>query len=174
MIKKRFILFAFLIGIFLSVFLLGCGTKEPVEDISKKIEQGAQKTGEATLDLVSKITDTSMDYNKDNLKKDVEAKGYIAKEVEEKEKPYFLAEHTNYIVNDEKFSVYQYNNEDKDKLEADLKSVTDSGVMINGATVNWKTAPHIYKKGRVVVIYDGDNETVLTEAKEILGSPILG
>ena len=90
------------------------------------------------------------------------------------EKSYFSAKNTDYIINDEKFSVYQYNKEDKDKLEADLRSVTDNGVKINGATMNWKTAPHIYKKGRVVVIYDGDNETALTEAKEILGSPILG
>ena len=91
MIKKRLVPFAFVIGISLSVFLLGCGTKEPVDDISKKVEEGAKKTGEATLDLVSKITDTSMDYNKDDLKRDVEAKGYIAKEVEENGKILFFS-----------------------------------------------------------------------------------
>jgi hypothetical protein len=174
MIKKRLVPLAFVIGITLSVFLLGCGTKETVDDISKKVEEGAEKTGEAAFDLVSNITDTTMDYNNDDLKRDVEAKGYIATEVQEVEKSYFSAKNTNYVINDEKFSVYQYNKEDKDKLEADLRSVTDNGKKINGATVNWKTAPHIYKKGRVVVIYDGDNETALTEVKEILGPPILG
>jgi len=174
MIKKRLVPLAFVIGISLSVFLLGCGTKETVDDISKKVEEGAKKTGEATFDLVSKITDTTMDYNIDDLKRDIEAKGYIAKEVQEVGKSYFSVKNTDYIINDEKFSVYQYNKEDKAKLEDDLRSVTDNGMKINGETVNWKISPHIYKKGRVVVIYDGDNETAITEGKEILGPPILG
>lgn len=174
MIKRKVVSLAFVIGMFLSVFLLGCGTKETVDDIGKKVEDGAEKTGEATSNLVSKITDTSMDYSKDDLKRDVEAKGFIAKEVEKTEKPYFSAENTNYIVNDEKFSVYQYNKEDKVKLEDDIKSITDNGMKINGVNMNWSKAPHIYKKGRVVIIYNGDNEIVLTEAKDILGLPILG
>ena len=174
MVKKIIFSLAFIIGIFSSVFLVGCKTKETGDNIGKKVEEGAEKTGGATSDLVSKITDTSMDYNKDDLRKDVEAKGYIAKQVEETEKPYFSAENTNYIINNEKFSVYQYNKEDKIKLEDDIKSITDNGMKINGVSMNWSKAPHIYKKGRIVVIYNGDNEIVLTEAKEILGQPILG
>lgn len=174
MVKRIVFSLAFVIGIFSSVFLVGCKTKEIGDNIGEKVEEGAEKTGEATLDLVSKITDTSMDYNKDDLRKDVEGKGYIAKEVEETEKPYFSAENTNYIINNEKFSVYQYNKEDKIKLEDDIKSITDNGMKINGVSMNWSKAPHIYKKGRVVVVYNGDNEIVLTEAKEILGQPILG
>ncbi|HEY5523706.1 MAG TPA: hypothetical protein VIK26_00025, partial [Clostridium sp.] len=88
MIKKRVFPLAFIIGISLLFFLLGCGTKEAVDDISKKVEESAKKTGEATLDLVSKITDTTMDYNIDDLKRDIEAKGYIAKEVQEGGKSY--------------------------------------------------------------------------------------
>jgi len=174
MINRRVAPLALVMGIFLSAFLLGCGTKGNVEEIGKKVEEGAKKTGEATSDLMSKITDTSMDYNKDDLKRAVEEKGYIAKEVEETEKLYFSAENTNYIINDEKFSVYQYNKEDRVKLEYDIKSITENGMKINGVNMNWNKAPHIYKKGRLVVIYNGDNEIVLTEAKEILGQPILG
>ncbi|PRR81348.1 hypothetical protein [Clostridium vincentii] len=174
MFKKKFVPFAFIIGISLSVFLLGCGTNETSEDISKKVEEGVTKTGETASDLVKKITDSTMDYNSDDLKKDVESKGYIPKEVEEGGKSYFSAENNDFIINGETFSVYQYNAEDNTKLEDDLRSVTDNGMKINDTNVNWKTAPHIYKKGRVVVIYDGDNEIALTEAKEILGNPVLG
>ena len=174
MIKKVMFSLTFVIGIFLSIFLLGCGTKETVDDIGKKVEEGVEKTGEATSDIVSKITDMSMDYDKDDLKKDVEAKGYIPKEVDDMEKQYFSAEKTNYIINDEKFTIYQYNKEDKLRLEDDIRSIKENGMIINGVNMNWSSAPHMYKKGRIVVIYTGDNEIVLTEAKDLLGMPILG
>lgn len=167
MFKKKFVPFAFLIGMCLSVFLIGCGTNETAEE-------NIGETGRTSFDIVSNITDTNMSYNIDDLKKEVEAKGYAATKVDEIENTYFSVENTDYIINDEKFSVYQYNEEDRTKLEDDLRGVTEDGMMINTKTMNWNKSPHIYKKGRVVVLYDGDNETVLTEAKEILGSPILG
>lgn len=174
MIKRKVVSLVLVMGIFLSSFLFGCGTKENSNDIGKEVEEGTEKTGDAGSDLMSKITDNSMDYNKDDLKRDVEEKGYITNQVEDTEKPFFSVENTNYIINDEKFSVYQYNKDDKVKLEDDIKSITDNGMKINDVNMNWNKAPHIYKKGRLLVIYLGDNEIVLTEAKEILGQPILG
>jgi len=174
MIKKRVIILISFMEIAFAVLLIGCGSNETGEDIGKRIEDGAKKTNESAFDLGANITDTNMDYDKDALKTEVEAKGYIAKEILEVGNSYFSVENIDYIINDEKFSVYQYNKEDKNKLEEDLNSITDNGMKINNVNINWKKAPHIYKKGRLVVIYDGDNEVALTEAKEILGTPILG
>ena len=63
---------------------------------------------------------------------------------------------------------------DSEKLMNDLKTITNNGATINGKAITWTAAPHVYKKGRIIVIYDGSNETTLTDLKDILGDPILG
>ena len=82
-------------------------------------------------------------------------------------------ENDDYTINGDRLSIYEYDESAKSTLEGDLKSITDNGMMINGNKTSWTKAAHIYKKGRLVVIYDGNNESILTTLKEVLGEPLL-
>lgn len=187
MIKKKVVAMVLTLSLTMLTLLVGC-TKEAVEDNTKKVgdslkngaenvgdtvKEGAEGIGEASKNLLDKITDHSMTYNEDDFEKDLESKGYKLTEVEDS-KSLFSVKNDDYTLNGDKISIYEYDENDKDKLEGDLKTITDNGMIINGAKVSWTNAPHFYKKGRIIVVYDGNNESILTALKEILNKPLLG
>lgn len=196
MIKKKIIPLLIALGLITSPVLMGCNAKQDMKNTGEKVEdttknaaeeagdlakEGVDKAGnaikdvgEAGADLVSKITDKTMDYSEDEFKAEMDKKGYKLQEVEESSKSPFSVDSDDYTVNGEKISVYEYDRNDSSKLEGDLRTITDNGTMINGARMNWTSAPHIYKRGRMVVVYDGNNSNLLTALQEVLGSPLLG
>lgn len=181
MLKNKKLSLALASILTLSITLFGCGEKakdmaknagDSVKNGADKAGEAAKKAGDAGMDLVKKITDPSMDYSKEDFKKDIDKKGYKLQKVEDS-KSIFSVSNEDYTINGEKISIYEYEKNQKDKLEGDLNTVTENANTVNGAKMNWTIAPHIYKKGRIVVIYDGKNESVLTSLKEILGNPLL-
>lgn len=171
MVKKR--IFSFLITLIVLISFCGCNAKNAIEDASENIKQGSENTKSNSTDLIEKIKDTPMDYSKDEFKKDLDNKGLKAEKLDST-KPFFSVKSEDYKIVGGSLSVYQYETSDKDKIISDMKTISDNGTVINGTKISWSKAPHIYKKGRVVVIYDGDNESTLTSLKEILGEPLIG
>lgn len=161
----------------MSSFLFGCNAKQDVKNTAEDVKDGVEKVGEGvkegTESLVDKITDNSMTYSKEDFKKDLE-KNNITPESVPVEKSFFSIDSDDYTINGQRISIYEYNESDSDKLNNDIGTITDNGLMINGNSVTWKVKPHIYKKGRIVVLYDGDDATTLNTLSSILGNPILG
>lgn len=147
---------------------VGDAAKRGIEDVG----EGIKNVGEAGVGLWDKVTDNSMTYNEDDFKKEIEKKGYKLTEIEDS-KSLLSVENDDYTINGDRLSIYEYDESAKSTLEGDLKSITDNGMMINGNKTSWTKAAHIYKKGRLVVIYDGNNESILTTLKEVLGEPLL-
>ncbi|MBD7911546.1 MULTISPECIES: hypothetical protein [Clostridium] len=170
--ERKFALFTIVV-LLISLLFSGCNAKNTIEDAGKNIKQGTEKVSEDAKDIVSKIKDESMGYSKDELKKELAKKG-ITLEKQDTTSPYFSVKSEDYKIVGGSLIIYEYNLEDKEKIISDLKTVTENGSVINGTKINWLKAPHIYKKGRVVVIYDGDDEAIKTNLKEILGEPLLG
>ncbi|MGG7177636.1 hypothetical protein ACQPU1_08595 [Clostridium paraputrificum] len=191
MVRKKIVLLVLTLSMTFSTILFGCSAKKTLENTGDMVEEGANKVGdsvkegvdkvgetakdvgESGSDLISKITDTSMEYSRDDFKVALENKGYKLQKVEGS-KSIFSVENDEYSINGDRISIYEYGKDDRAKLEGDIKTITENGTMINGSRMNWTSAPHIYKKGRIVVVYDGNNETTLTALKEILGNSILG
>lgn len=151
---------------------IGDDVKKGAEGVGDAVKNGVNDIGEAGVGLWDKVKDMSMTYDEDDFKKEIEKKGYKLNKVENS-KSLLSVENDDYTINGDKISIYEYDEGAKSTLEGDLRSITDNGMMINGSKVSWTNAAHIYKKGRVIVIYDGNNESVLTALKEVLGEPLL-
>ena len=184
MIKNQLILFIITIGITFSTILFGCNdsntSNNEMNEVGELVKEGVDNTGDAITEigdsgteLIDKLSDKSMNYNEDDFKENLENKGYKLKEVDDS-KSLFSVSNDDYIINNGKISIYQYDEKDSITLENDLKSITNNGAIINGNKMNWNKAAHIYKKGRIVVVYDGDNENIITCLKELLGTALIG
>ncbi|WP_294353842.1 hypothetical protein [uncultured Clostridium sp.] len=162
-----------------SISLVGCGetVKEDVKNGAEDVKEGVKDLGDNVADttenLVDRVKDTTMDYDLSTFKKDLESKG-IAISNMDKNDSLFSVDNEDFTINGDRVSVYEYGSGDSEKLMNDLKTITNNGATINGKAITWTAAPHVYKKGRIIVIYDGSNETTLTDLKDILGDPILG
>lgn len=159
--------------------LYGCGekveedVKQGAEDIKEGVKDAGENVKDATENVVDRVKDTTMEYDLNTFKKDLENKGIAISDVD-KEYSLLSVDNMDFTINGDKVSVYEYGTADSKKLMDDLGTITNNGATINGKEMTWKVAPHIYKKGRIIVIYDGNNETTLAKMKDILGDPILG
>lgn len=62
-------------------------------------------------------------------------------------------------VNGADVQVFEY--ETAKALEADASQVSDDGGSIGTSMVTWVSTPHFYKAGRILVLYLGDDQTIL-------------
>ena len=181
MINKKTLLTLLCSGVVATTFLLGCGcnisttenVKEGVGDVERGAENVADNVKNAGESLYGKVTDKSMEYSKDDFIKDLNSHGIQTTEFENKTE-YFTADKYGYKVGDDSIYVYQYNTKGEADIEKDINSIEDNGNKINNSIVQWNSGAHIYKKGRLVVIYDGNNKDTLNKLNEVLGNPILG
>ena len=166
MFNKRLILAVLSVFIVLTLILSGCNAREEVGKITENVK-------ESRKGIVNKVTDTSMEYSNDNFNEELEQKGYKLNEGETSITN-LSVQSKNYTLNGEKITVYEYDTKDVSTLESDLGKINSDATTINGTKMEWVKAPHIYKKGRIVVVYDGNNESVLTTLKDLLGTPLIG
>ena len=71
-------------------------------------------------------------------------------------------------VNSETIQVYEYPNEKA--AQDDAAKVQPNGT-VPGVSVNWPGPPHFYRKEGLIVIYPGNDQTVLTALEAALGKP---
>lgn len=164
----------------ISSLLLGCDAKQDTKNAADDVKNGVEDIGEGvkqgTENLVDKITDNSMTYDEDDFKRELQNQGVNVQEVDTS-KPLFSADSDDLIlsnINNQRISIYEYEEGDKDKLNNDIASIKENGMNINGQKVTWNAKPHIYKKGRLVVVYDGEDSGALDTLRGLLGNPILG
>jgi hypothetical protein len=72
----------------------------------------------------------------------------------------------------EGIQVFEYEN--AEAMESEASEVAPDGGSIGTSMVNWVDAPHFYKSGRIIVLYIGNNETVLALLEKIMGKQIAG
>lgn len=198
MIKKKIAPILLAACLSFSTILYGCGTddtnnssgsdttdgtgsvKEDLENAGEDAKNGLENAGDAVKDsaedalhLGENLVDKTMTYSKDEFKKALDDMGLKVEEVKDRT-DHFSVEGEEYTVNGQKIIVYEYDEGDSQKLQDDLDTVSNTGTVSNGTVTNWNGTAHIYKKGRVVVVYEGDDATTLTNLKDILGDPILG
>jgi len=71
-------------------------------------------------------------------------------------------------VNSETIQVYEYS--DAKAAQDDASKVQPNGT-VPGVSVTWPGQPHFYRKERIVVIYPGTDQKVLTALEAALGKP---
>lgn len=175
MVKKKLIPLILSVTIAASFGLIGCGkNKNTTPDNGKNaVSEAADDVKDTAEGLWDKVTDTSMDFKEEKLKSQLEDQGYDLKKVDSTDS-YFSVDSNTYEIDGDNLAVYEYGENDTEVMKTDINSITNEGAKINNKDVNWKSNPHVYKKGRVVAIYDGDNSKILDTLKNVLGDPILG
>jgi len=95
--------------------------------------------------------------------------------------PFFRdVEGRSVTVNESTIQVFEYANAEAMEAEASRvssdgfnirKENGDIGVIVN---VGWINPPHFYKAGRIIVIYIGDNDSIISLLENALGKQFAG
>jgi hypothetical protein len=88
------------------------------------------------------------------------------------EQPFFAVNGRIIKVNDADVQIFEY--QSAKALEADAAQVTADGGSVGTSMISWMATPHFFKSGHILVLYVGDNPTVLEALKSILGEQFAG
>jgi hypothetical protein len=152
-VRKLFLL----IGL-LSVFTVaapGCGEKSPESHPAKQAEH---PVGRAT-DYASLISD-------------LRAAGVSAEPGAEAEQPFLSIEGKMIKIGDEDVQVFQYS--EAAQADAQAALVSPDGGTVGTNKIRWIGSPHFYKKGKLLVLYLGDDAKVLKALDTVLGRQFAG
>jgi len=90
----------------------------------------------------------------------------------EVDQPYFSVEGRLIQVGSEEVQVFQYPDTTAADKEAAL--VSPDGSTVGTSKLHWIAPPHFYKKGKLLVLYVGDDAQVLKALEAALGKPFAG
>jgi hypothetical protein len=96
--------------------------------------------------------------------------------------PFMTVEGPTFTVNGEQIQVYEYasvadTNKQASHISPDgtsFTTVSSSGMPVGATQVDWVKPPHLYKAGRIIVIYVGTNSYVMHLLIGILGEQFAG
>lgn len=134
-------------------------TSEPESDEPSELETPIVSPGGPVTDYVSLI---------DQLRTagaTVELAGAVSQ-------PFFSVKGQVIKVNGEDVQVFEYT--DAAAAEAEAATVSPDGGSIGISMVTWVAAPHFYKTGKLIVLYVGDNQTIITTLETALGPQFAG
>jgi len=86
--------------------------------------------------------------------------------------PFFLVKGLAITVNGGNVQVFEY--ADADAADAETALISPDGSSIGTTMVSWVAAPHFYRIGKLIVLYVGDDETVLSVLESVLGQQFAG
>lgn len=157
-----------------SILLSGCGKTTSNDKVNNTADNGntaTQKLDDAGDAVKEGIKDTgdAIKYSAMNFKDDAIKAGYDIKDDAESAKDYFKGKETDYRLNKDLVRIYEYDN--AAALDADLASVTNNGMTINGTEV-YKTKPYYFRKGNSLILYEGSDPAYVDRFTTLYGSPV--
>lgn len=72
----------------------------------------------------------------------------------------------------EGIQVFEYKS--PEAMESDASQVAPDGGSIGTSMVNWVDTPHFYKSGRIIVLYIGNDQTILDLLEKVMGPQFAG
>jgi hypothetical protein len=101
------------------------------------------------------------------------AQGASARSTAEKvRQPFFSVPGRIMKVNKEAIQVFEYSNPVSAEVEA--KRVSPDGKTIGNSKPSWMSTPHFFKSQKLIVIYVGDDQTILRILQAELGNQFAG
>jgi hypothetical protein len=83
--------------------------------------------------------------------------------------PFFATNAQVISVNAGNVSVFEYAS--AGAAESDAARVSPDGSTVGSTTISWVGPPHFYRNGRLIVLYAGSSDAVLTPLEAVLGAP---
>lgn len=122
------------------------------------------------------IKDNTFDVEK--FKIEMKAKNYEFQLIEVKQ-DFLPTKRKRMVIGEESIDIYVYSN--NKKMENDAKNIdsggceyTSPGIFSKSINVSWVSYPHFYKKGKIIVLYVGTNEKIISDLKDIFGEEFAG
>ena len=111
-------------------------------------------------------------YGTEEFLAELGEKGVEAEKGDSLEQAFFSVIGTYVSFNGESVQVFEYDS--AETMESDAVLVDASGSSIGTTMVGWVATPHFYKKGRILVLYVGDNAEILEILEGVLGPQFAG
>lgn len=111
-------------------------------------------------------------YGTAEFLEELREKGAEAQSGESVEQAFFSVIGTMINLNGESVQVFEYDS--AETMESDAVLVDAGGGSIGTSMVSWVATPHFYKKGRILVLYVGDNAETLGLLESVLGAQFAG
>lgn len=111
-------------------------------------------------------------YGTAEFLEELREKGAEAQSGESVEQAFFSVIGTMINLNGESVQVFEYDS--AETMESDAVLVDADGGSIGTSMVSWVATPHFYKKGRILVLYVGDNAETLGLLESVLGAQFAG
>jgi hypothetical protein len=86
--------------------------------------------------------------------------------------PFFTPEGNVIKVNGSDVQVFEY--ESSEAMESEASQVAPDGGSIGTSMVNWMDTPHFYKAGRIIALYVGSDEAILSLLEKAIGPQFAG
>lgn len=102
----------------------------------------------------------------------LEAAGATVEDSEPVSQVFFSPEGNIIKVNGADVQVFEYPN--AEAMQNEASQVAPDGGSIGTNMVMWMDAPHFYKAGRIIVLYVGSDEAVLSLLEQVLGPQFAG
>ncbi len=87
-------------------------------------------------------------------------------------RPFLQATGTELRVENATLQVFEYPTENA--AERDLTAVSSDARTIGSTQMTWQGDPHIFRSGRLVVLYVGDDDRILDALEDTLGAQVAG
>lgn len=110
--------------------------------------------------------------NTQELTKLLEQYGYNAKATKDDKQGIFSGALTIITIDGDIISAYEYKN--NQQMEQEARTIGSDGSKIGNALYDFKSKPHFYKKGNIIVSYIGDNKETIKKIEQILGQQFAG
>lgn len=88
------------------------------------------------------------------------------------DQPFFKVQGQSLKVNGGEVQVYVYDN--TQAMEADASQISADGSSVGTTMADWTGTPHFFKTGSILVLYLGDDQTVLGLLRNVLGAQFAG
>jgi hypothetical protein len=111
-------------------------------------------------------------YGTAEFVEELREKGAEVETGEEVEQAFFSVIGTSVNLNGESLQMFEYDS--AETMESDAVLVDADGGSIGTSMVTWVATPHFYKKGRILVLYIGDNVETIELLESVLGPQFAG
>ena len=108
----------------------------------------------------------------DTLVASLRAAGLTVRPAQEISQPFLSVKGRVIGVNGGEVQVFEY--QDADAAAAEAARVSPDGRSVAETWINWVATPHFYGSGKLVVLYLGDDSTVIDGLKAALGTQFAG
>lgn len=106
------------------------------------------------------------------FKEQIRKIGYKIKVTKQNNNGILLGILTRIDVDEDTIGVYEFKN--NQEMEQETKKISKDGTTIGNALYEFKSVPHFYKNGTIIVNYIGDNKELIKNIEQFMGQQFAG